>query len=38
MNRQGSLNKEIARNRALTDKPLVVLVNEGSFEKTPPPP
>ncbi|MFP5269039.1 S41 family peptidase [Coleofasciculus sp.] len=30
VNRQGSSNEEIARNRALTDKPLVVLINEGS--------
>jgi len=30
VNRQGSSNEEIARNRALTDKPLVVLVDGGS--------
>jgi len=30
VNRQGSSNEEIARNQALTDKPLVVLINEGS--------
>jgi len=30
VNRQGSSNEEVARNRALTDKPLVVLVDGGS--------
>lgn len=30
VNRQGTSNEEIARNRALTDKPLVVLVDGGS--------
>ncbi|MEQ9670547.1 carboxyl-terminal processing protease CtpC [Coleofasciculus sp. G2-EDA-02] len=30
VNRQGSSNEEVARNRSLTDKPLVVLVDGGS--------
>ncbi|MFP4102891.1 carboxyl-terminal processing protease CtpC [Coleofasciculus sp.] len=30
VNRQGSSNEEVARNRSLTDKPLVVLIDGGS--------
>lgn len=29
-NRQGELDREIANGRALTDKPLIILVNEGT--------
>lgn len=29
-NRQGELDREIANRRALTDKPLIILVNEGT--------